>query len=310
MMNNTNVSPKKKGRRKITVYEIVIFTVLAIFSLMMLLIFGYALISTFKTTRELNKYPLSLPKEWDFDNYWNMSNYFYTSNEANTANPYNYLDMFGSSLLYAFGSAFFQTACTAVVAYCTAKYKGFVSTLIFNSVLITLALPIIGGMASLLQVMEWLHLYDVAEGAPVYGMWIMKFGFNSMYYFIFYAAFESLSWEYAESAFLDGANHFTAFFRIMLPLIGSLIGAVFLLLFIGYWNDFETPYVFMRTPTLSIGLYAALNGWSVDSTGEGMALDWAQKSITGIMVFLPIFVVFIIFRNKIMGNLTEGGIKA
>ena len=99
------------------------------------------------------------------------------------------------------------------------------------------------------------------------------------------------------------------FFRIMLPLISSLIGAVFLLFFIAYWNDFETPYVFMNKPTLSIGLYATLNGWSVDSTGGGASLDDAQKSITGMMVFLPIFVVFIAFRNKIMGNLTEGGIK-
>lgn len=310
MINKENISPNKKTRRKVSIYEIVIFTILAVLALIMLTIFGYAILSTFKTTKELNKYPLKLPQEWKFDNYVHMWDYFYVNNDVNTANPYGYFEMFGVSLLYAGGSAFFQTACTAVVAYCTAKYKGFISTLVFNTVLVTMALPIVGGMASLLQVMEWLKLYNVTDGAPVYGMWIMKFGFNSMYYFIFYAAFNSLSWEYAESAFIDGANHFTAFFRIMLPLISSLIGAVFLLLFIGYWNDFETPYVFMRTPTLSIGLYAALNGWSVNSSGEGMALDWAQKSITGIMVFLPIFAVFIIFRNKIMGNLTEGGIKA
>jgi ABC-type glycerol-3-phosphate transport system permease component len=96
----------------------------------------------------------------------------------------------------------------------------------------------------------------------------------------------------------------------MLPLVANLIGAVFLLLFIAYWNDFETPYVFLDRPTLSIGLYATLNGWSVNSLGEGTALNWAQKSITGVMVFLPIFIIFIVFRNKIMGNLTEGGIKA
>ncbi len=309
-MGNQEKTFSKRKKINVNVFAIVCFTVLAILSLIMLIIFGYSLLSTFKTVQDLNKNPLGLPKKWMFENWLHMGEYFYTSNAANYNDPYGYFDMFLSSLLYAGGSAFCQTLCTAIVAYCTAKYKGFFSSLVFNVVLITLALPIIGGMTSLLQVMEWMRLYNVQDGASMYGMWIMKFGFNSMYYFIFYAAFSSLSWEYAESAFMDGANHFSVFFRIMLPLIGSLIGAVFLLLFIGYWNDFETPYIFLEKPTLSIGLYATLNGWSVNSLGDSMALNWAQKSITGMMVFMPIFLVFIIFRNKIMGNLTEGGIKA
>jgi ABC-type glycerol-3-phosphate transport system permease component len=213
--------------------------------------------------------------------------------------------MLMTSLAYAGGSALFQTACTVVAAYCTAKYRGAISDFTFNLVLVTIALPIVGGLASMLQVVEELNLYNT-----MVGMWIMKFGFNSMYYFIFYAAFKSLSWEYAESAFVDGASHFTVFFRIMLPLVMGLTGTVFLLLFIGYWNDFETPYVFMEVPTLAIGLYAVLNGWSVDYKGDAADLTVPQQIVAGLIVFLPIFVVFLVFRNKIMGNLTEGGIKA
>ena len=310
MENYVNVTPRGKRKINVNVFAVVCFTILALFAAIMLLIFAYALLSTFKSPKELNNNVLGLPKEWKFENYMNLGEYFYTSNKWSTENPYGYFDMFTTSLLYAFGSAFFQTACTAIAAYCTAKYKGAFSNLVFNVVLVTIALPIVGGMTSLLQIMESLALYTVQDGASMIGMWIMKFGFNSMYYFIFYAAFSSLSWEYAESAFMDGANHFSVCFRIMLPLVANLIGAVFLLLFIAYWNDFETPYVFLDRPTLSIGLYATLNGWSVNSLGEGTALDWAQKSITGVMVFLPIFIIFIIFRNKIMGNLTEGGIKA
>ena len=96
----------------------------------------------------------------------------------------------------------------------------------------------------------------------------------------------------------------------MLPLVKSLIGAVFLLLFIGFWNDFETPNIFLEQPTRSVGLYGVINGYSTNAEGERISMTEQKQIVAGIIVFLPIFIIFIAFRNKIMGNLTEGGIKA
>ena len=58
--------------------------------------------------------------------------------------PYTLLEMFLHSFLYAGGSALFQVACTVVAAYCTAKYKGPVSSFTYNLVIVTIALPIVG----------------------------------------------------------------------------------------------------------------------------------------------------------------------
>lgn len=272
----------------------------------MLLLFAWAIVTSFKVEGDFISNSLGFPKiKWEFSNYTDIGNFFFIYDNDYPESPYSFGDMFLTSIGYAGGSAFFQTACTVIAAYCTAKYTSKVSKFTFNLVIVTIALPIVGGTASLIEVMETLGLYDT-----MIGMWVLKFGFNSMYYLIFYAVFENLPWEYAESAFVDGASHYTVFFRIMLPLIAGMVGTVFLLLFIGYWNDFEVPYVFLEEPTLAIGLYAVLNGWSVDSVGQRAYLSVPQQIVAGFMVFLPIFVVFIAFRNKIMGNLTEGGIKA
>ena len=153
MINFIKPSFKWKKKININVFGIICFVLLALFALCMLIIFAYALLSTFKSPKELNNNVLGLPKEWELTNYKNMWDYFYTSNPASVENPYGYFDMFGTSALYAIGSAFCQTACTVTAAYCTAKYKGPFSNLVFNTVLVTLALPIVGGMTSLMQVM-------------------------------------------------------------------------------------------------------------------------------------------------------------
>ncbi len=302
-MQKITSAPKKRAK-KLSVYEIVFCAILIVYSLILLLVFAWALINSFKTAPDFKRNSLGLPKEgWQFSNYTKALEAFYVSGSDGLV--YGFFDMFGTSLLYAGGSAFFQTACTVIAAYCTSKYKSKTSSFTYGAVLVVIALPIVGGTASLIQVTQALGIYDT-----VWGMWIVKFGFCSMYYLILYSVFDSLSWEYAESAFVDGASHYTVFFRIMLPLVMGLVGTVFLLLFIGYWNDFEVPYIFLEQPTLSIGLYAVLNGWAVDANNQSIRVGVPQQMVAGIAVFMPIFIVFILFRNKIMGNLTEGGIKA
>lgn len=292
----TNKAKVFSGKKRRSTFEVVLWCVLIIHCILVLGVFAWAVLNSFNVG-----VVLGIPKKWGLKNYFNLE-FFAESFDVNY--PYTLLEMFSHSFLYAGGCAFFQIACTMVAAYCTAKYGGPISRFIYNIVIVTIALPIVGGTASMLDVLTTLNLDQ-----KMIGMWIMKFGFNSMYYFIFYEAFSAISWEYAESAFVEGANHFTVFFRIMLPLVKSLIGAVFLLLFIGFWNDFETPNIFLEQPTLSVGLYAVINGYSVNAEGVRISMSEQKQIVAGIIVFLPIFIVFMVFKDKIMGNLTEGGIK-
>ncbi len=286
----------QKGRRKFTAFEIAIGTLLLVYCFFMIVLFVWAISTSLKTDDNFLKDPVGFTNSFAFDNYLAAFNNI----KYKDGLVYKYYEsMLLNSVLYAGGSALFQVACTAVVAYCTARYKNPVSTILHYVVIITLILPIVGNMPSMIEVMRGLKFYNT-----MYGAWIMKLGFNNMYYLIFYAAFKSLSWEFAESAFLDGANHFTVFFKIMLPLTMTLVGTVFLLYFITYWNDYQVPMLYIpKYRTASYGLFVVFT-----STVDGMAYPPA-KIAGGVFIFLPIFIVFLIFRNKIMGNLTEGGIK-
>ncbi len=286
----------QKTHKKFSAFELIIGLVLIVYCAFMIIIFLWALNTSVKSDDNFLADPRGLTNSFAFENYISAFNNI----KYKDGLEYKYYEMMLlNSVLYAGGCALFQVACTAVVAYCTARYKNVVSTILHYVVIITLILPIIGNTPSMIEIARKLNLYNTMIGA-----WIMKLGFNNMYYLIFYAAFKSLSWEFAESAFLDGANHFTVFFKIMLPLTMTLVGTVFLLYFISYWNDYQVPMLYIpKYRTAAYGLFVVFT-----TTVDGMA--YPNVKIAGaVFIFLPIFIVFMIFKNKIMGNLTEGGIK-
>ena len=286
----------QKTHKKFSAFELIMGLVLIVYCAFMIIIFLWALNTSVKSDDNFLADPRGLTNSFAFENYISAFNNI----KYKDGIGYKYYEtMLLNSVLYAGGSALFQVACTAIVAYCTARYKNVVSTILHYVVIITLILPIIGNTPSMIEIMRELNLYNTMIGS-----WIMKLGFNNMYYLIFYATFKSLSWEFAESAFLDGANHFTVFFKIMLPLTMTLVGTVFLLYFITYWNDYQVPMLyFPKYRTAAYGLFVVFT-----TTVDGMA--YPNVKIAGaVFIFLPIFIVFMIFKNKIMGNLTEGGIK-
>lgn len=283
-----------------SVFEIILCVILSIYSIALILLFIWAILTSFKTMDGYDIDKLSFPSPFTLKNYYNVINGMVVQVSKNKVMTPVYIETMAlNSVLYAGGSALFNTFCTATVAYCTAKYKGRAATFIHNMVIVSLILPIVGSLPATLELAYKLKLVN-----HLYGMYVLKFSFNNMYYLIFYAFFASMSWGYAESAFIDGASHFTVYFRIMLPLAIKLFLTIFLLFFISYWNDYQTPLLFLKNmPTLALGLFAFMNV----NTSE-FATPTA-KIAAGVVVFVPIFLLFVIFRNKIMGNLTEGGIK-
>lgn len=296
----TQLNCNKKRRPK--PLQGITFVLLCVYCATVLILFLWSLVSSFKSEIDIITNPFGLDASWSIESWTNVFNKL-ASTKWIDGEKYNvfFEEMFLNSVLYSVGSSFLMTFCTAIMAYCTSKYKGPVSTVIYYTVLVTIIFPVVGNLASMLEVTKALGFYD-----SILGLCLMRFGFNNIYYFIFYAAFEKISWDYAEAAFIDGASHFKVFFKVMLPLVANLFGTVFILNFIGAWNDFETAYMFLPNhPTVSVILYAVV------VSGGSLIIhpDAPMQISTAFMVFLPILLLFIGFKDKIMSNLTEGGIK-
>mgnify|MGYP003304424150 FL=1 len=88
----------------------------------------------------------------------------------------------------------------------------------------------------------------------------------------------------------------------MFPLSLGLFGTVTLLFFVGLWNDYQYPLMFIPdSATPSVLLFDVMTNYSMERP--------PLKAVCALLVCLPILIVFLIFRDKVMCNLTEGGIK-
>ena len=118
-----------------------------------------------------------------------------------------------------------------------------------------------------------------------------------------YATFKSLSWGYAEAAFIDGAGHFGTFFRIMLPQVISPMCALVLSEFIIMWTDADTPLIFFPDmPTLAYGLF--------------LYQDVVRKTLQYPIFFaglitcmIPTVALYAVFQRSLMDIQMGGGLK-
>ena len=230
---------KTKMSRKMDAFEIFLYVIVTIYCLSMIYVLLFGLINSLKdaTDYEWNN-PFGLPSKefgWHFDNYAKVLTEFKVFTLG--GNEVYLMQMFFNSLFYAVFMSLFCMATQIITAYAIAKYDFRFKSVLYGVAVVVMLLPIIGSLASEVQMAEAFNFRN-----NLIGVCIMKCKYPGLYFLVFYATFKGLSWTYAEAAQIDGAGHFKIFIEIMLPLIRSTVFAVFILLFIEYWNDYYTPF--------------------------------------------------------------------
>ena len=212
--------------------------------------------------------------------------------------------MFYNTILYAGVGGFIYAMVPAIVAYLCAKFDYRFSHIVFVTFTLMLCIPIVGSYPTEITFLRNTGMYDT-----FWGNWLQKTGGEGMYFFVYYAFFKSQSNVYREEAEIDGASETHIMWRIYMPMAIKIIGTVFLIQFVSLWNDFQTPELYLPThPTLAYGVYELTLVSS--NAGDLATLNNVPCRMAACMVLaLPITVIFIIFKNRLMGDITLGGIK-
>ena len=279
-------------------FTLVALIILILYSVSLLFVLVWALMNTFKLNTELITNYFGFPKNIKSVGFLNYKKAFITNTipvlTKSGIENVNILRMFGNSIVYSVGCTFFTLLTQTLTSYCVAKYDFKLGKVIYVVVIVTMLMPVIGSLPSEMEIMNKLSFNN-----NFLGVFIKSCTFGGQNFLILYATFKSISWTYAEAAQLDGANNFTIFIKIMLPLALASMVAVGILLFIMYWNEYYVPMLYLRSyPTAAYGLY--------------MMQDRAyepERLAASLIVCIPTLILFLIFRNKIMGNLAIGGIK-
>lgn len=122
--------------------------------------------------------------------------------------------------------------------------------------------------------------------------------------FLMKGYFDTIPLELNEAAKVDGADEWTIFYRIILPLIRPIIAVIGLLTFIGTFNDFIIPRVLLRdsnTFTLAVGLSTFI--------GNNFATNWGIFAAGAVIGAVPITIIFIALQTQLISGLSQGAVK-
>ena len=280
------------------IYKLIIGTLLAFYSIMLLSLFFYAFVNSFKDSWSFILDSVGFPEVWHFDNYKKI--FSNLKMQKDYLSPVYYLeDMFVGSVAYALLNAVAITVATTLMAYACAQFPCKISNVIYFIVMFIITVPIIGALPSEMKIIKELNFYD-----NLWSAFVLKFQFGNMYFLLLYEAIRKIPTDYREAAEIDGASRFMIMVKIMLPMVGNIIGSVFLVQFIAFWNDYGTPVLYYPSvPNIAVGLI------DFAFSTSGVIAEEPFKLGACVLSLLPMLIVFAVFQRKLLGGISAGGIK-
>ena len=292
---------KRKKLAPYTVGNIIVTIALSIGAIVMLLPFLWMVLTTFKPSNEIYGSAALFPQKWTGQGYIDM---WKTSNRImyNRVQGAAFLQSFLSSILTTVPVVAVQIVVSAFAAYAFAKLHFVGKNVIFLVLLSTMMIP----FAVVMLPQAWLYgKMGLIKTGPL-AVIVPKF-FGSIGTVCFLRAFfAGIPDSITEAARLDGAGYTRTFVSVLLPLVMPAIATQAILSFMGNWNDFLGPLLYITNRkwyTLPL-LVNALNN-SGDSNPATVPLTLAGSLLS----LVPVLIVFAAFQKKIVGSIVFAAVK-
>lgn len=268
----------------------IFFAIFLFYAVTLVFPFVWMILNSFKTNPEFFGNIWALPAKWLFGNYVEV---FSINVKGFTITELTLNSLFLVVTCTVVGMAF-----PAMAAYVVSKYKFRLNGFIYALSVIIIVVPTIGGIAATFKLLNALNIYNTYFSIILMG----SSGFG-VQFIMMYGYFQSLSWTYAEAAFVDGASNFKVFYAVMLPQAKPILITIAVLSVIGVWNDYFTPYMYTPAkPTLALG---------IKMYQDQLAYDANFPLLFALMIvsIIPIIVMFAFAQKYIMSSMVMGGIK-
>lgn len=266
--------------------------IMAAISVAMIYPFLWMFVASFTVERQIFEFPIRLiPNPLNLDGYrsvwvkttlgFPMWVYFWNSIKV------TFLGMAGALI----------TCSLAGYGYSRIRFPG--RDIVFLALLATMMIPFQVIMLPNFMIYKELGLVDTHAALWIGALFGTPFGT-----FLFKQYFTSIPMELNEAAEIDGANHVSIYLRIMMPLAKPVIATLIIFNFMGFWNSYEMPLIYLRTPEL-FTLPLALKTMSEDK----YFVQYAGVMAGSVSAALPVLVVFIAAQKYFIQGIANVGIK-
>lgn len=266
--------------------KIILHMVLLLLGVVTVYPFVWMVCSSFKNNSEINALEQSLlPKVFTLDNYVQMNTHF------------NFARFFFNSLLIAVAVTVIVAYTSTICGFVLSKYRFKGRNILFGFVLSTMMIPwcvTIIPKYSMIKEMGWMDSYKAL---------IIPAMFSGFGIFMMKQNMESIPDEIIEAARIDGANDFTIFHKMILPMSRNGISSIAIFQFLWMWEDFLWPYLVINDrekQLLAVGLKMFNGQYSTDYG--------ALFAATAISI-IPVLVVYLIFQKQFIAGIAASAVK-
>ena len=277
----------KKAKRENRGIMGVLFVLFCIYAATLLLPLVWMLINSFKPDNNEFFYA-----QWKFTSF-TLENYRLLFVGEN-----NILEMLFNSIILALIIPTVSTFFSLCAGHAVASFDYKLRNVIYFIFLMPMFVSVAGTTPYVYKLLNDLGLFDKHIGLVV-----MSCGVSGMGFLMYYSAFRNISRTYSEAAMIDGAGYWRTFLQILIPQTKNLVAAQWVMGFIGTWNDFAGPYLYLPShPTLGVG---------VKEISDKVDLGYSYPELFAniVLMLVPMLVLYFAFQKKIMTVSLGGGIK-
>ena len=292
-MAKTNKDLKKVGlsaRTSRRISNFFIYVVLVLITVIWLFPFVGILMESFK----VNTHAMDgkfWPEKFGFDNYVRL----FTETD--------FLRWFRNTSIMGIATAVFQTFFVLSMSYALSRLRFKMRKPLMTVMLILGMFP--GFLTMILIYKVFSDLGLTMEMAPV-GLVLVYCASSGMGYYISKGFFDTIPTTLDEAARVDGATRLQVFYKVIMPLSGSIVIYTILMGFMAPWGDFMlASYIIHENSAgmnVAVGVYEWLSKTMVNT-------NYTMFCAAGVIVAIPVTTVFLLLQKYYVEGVTGGAVK-
>jgi len=277
----------RKARNRKTIRSIAAHTALILLSLVFLVPFLWLISTSLKIDTQILVFPpVWIPQPVTFQQYALGLSYI------------PFLTYLKNTAIYCGLSVIGCVISSSLVAYSLARIRWAGRELLFAVIIATLMVPTQVTLIPLFLVFKNLGWIGSLKPLIVPYFFLQPFSI-----FLLRQFFLTIPHELSEAARVDGASEIRIYWSIIMPLATPVLATVGLFTFLGTWNDYLGPLIYLNDPaqyTLSLGL--------AQFQGEHNVL-WGPLMAVSVVMIVPVLIAFFFTQRTFIQGITMTGIK-
>lgn len=290
MTNKQKIKKHMKMKTKKKIGNAVVYVVLTLLCLFWIIPFVCILLESFRC-ESTGQVGYIIPKEWGFKNYINL----FTKT--------NFPIWFKNTLITGLLTAVIQTITVLSVSYTLSRLRFKGRKLLMNFMLILGMFP---GFLTLILLYKVLSDLGLTGPNSIPGLVLVYCASSGMGYYVSKGFFDTIPKSLDEAARVDGATRFQVFYKVIMPLSKPIIIYTVLTAFMAPWGDFMLAKYIAHNS--SEGMNVAVGIQDMISKNN-IGTHYTMFCAAGVVVALPITILFMLLQKYYVEGVTGGAVK-